>query len=63
MLCYKFLLSYVCLHLSLTHAFNAILKEPTIFVAILVRNKAHTLPYFLTLLQNQNYPKDRLILW
>lgn len=38
-------------------------KEPTIFVALFARNKEVTLPYFLTLLQNQDYPKDRISLW
>ena len=27
-----------------------------------VRNKAHTLPYFLSLLEQLQYPKDRIIL-
>ncbi|KAI5734308.1 hypothetical protein M8J77_004941 [Diaphorina citri] len=39
------------------------LKKPSVFVAILVRNKAHTLPYFLTLFERLNYPKDRMYLW
>lgn len=38
-------------------------KEPTIFVAIFARNKAVTLPYFLWLLQEQDYPKNRMSLW
>ncbi|XP_012266997.2 glycosyltransferase 25 family member [Athalia rosae] len=38
-------------------------KHPTIVIAILARNKAHTLPYFLTLLENLDYPKDRISLW
>uniref|UniRef100_A0A8D8Q9H1 Glycosyltransferase 25 family member n=1 Tax=Cacopsylla melanoneura TaxID=428564 RepID=A0A8D8Q9H1_9HEMI len=42
---------------------EAVLKSPTMFVAILVRNKAHTLPYFLTLFEQLNYPKDRMYLW
>lgn len=37
--------------------------EPTVFIAILIRNKAHTLPYFLTLLEGLDYPKDRISLW
>ncbi|CAL7944133.1 unnamed protein product [Xylocopa violacea] len=36
------------------------LKKPTVLIAILVRNKAHTLPYFLTLLEQLNYPKERI---
>jgi len=39
------------------------LKQPTVFISILVRNKAHTLPYFLSLLENQTYPKSRIILY
>ncbi|XP_050448494.1 glycosyltransferase 25 family member [Cataglyphis hispanica] len=38
-------------------------KEPTVLIAILVRNKAHTLPYFLSLLERQDYPKKRICLW
>lgn len=38
-------------------------KWPTILIATLVRNKEHTLPYFLTYLQNQSYPKNRIALW
>jgi hypothetical protein len=36
---------------------------PTVFIALLVRNKAHTLPYFLTLLERLDYPKERIALW
>ncbi|XP_076315609.1 procollagen galactosyltransferase 2 [Tachypleus tridentatus] len=36
---------------------------PTILIAILARNKAHTLPYFFGQLENLNYPKSRIILW
>ncbi|KAG8038300.1 hypothetical protein G9C98_006627 [Cotesia typhae] len=42
---------------------NEVIKKPTILIGILVRNKAHTLPYFLSLLQNLEYPKDRISLW
>ena len=38
-------------------------KDPTIVIALLVRNKAHTLPYFLTLFERLDYPKDRISLW
>lgn len=37
--------------------------EPTVFIATLVRNKAHILPYFLTLLEQLDYPKDRISIW
>lgn len=42
---------------------QAVNKDPTIVIALLVRNKAHTLPYFLTLLERLDYPKDRISLW
>lgn len=38
-------------------------KSNTVVIAILVRNKAHILPYFLTCLERLDYPKDRLLLW
>jgi collagen beta-1,O-galactosyltransferase len=38
-------------------------KDPTVVITLLVRNKAHTLPYFLTLLERLDYPKDRISLW
>jgi len=38
-------------------------KPNTVFVAILVRNKAHALPYFFGALESQDYPKDRMHLW
>jgi collagen beta-1,O-galactosyltransferase len=38
-------------------------KDCTVVIAFLVRNKAHTLPYFLTLLERLDYPKDRISLW
>jgi sensor histidine kinase YesM len=38
-------------------------KDPTVVIALLIRNKAHTLPYFLTLLERLDYAKDRISLW
>lgn len=37
--------------------------EPTVFVAIFVRNKEYALPYFLNMLYQQNYPKKRMSVW
>lgn len=37
--------------------------DPTVLVTLLVRNKAHTLPYFLKLFEELDYPKNRLTLW
>lgn len=42
---------------------NDELKKPTILISILARNKGHTLPYFLSLLERLDYPKDRISLW
>lgn len=36
---------------------------PTVVVALLVRNKAHVLPLFLTYLEQLDYPKSRISLW
>lgn len=38
-------------------------EPPTILVALLVRNKAHTLPMFLSYLEQQDYPKKRIAFW
>ena len=38
-------------------------RQPTVLVAILVRNKAHTLPYFFGHLERLQYPKERMALW
>ncbi|XP_068213111.1 glycosyltransferase 25 family member isoform X2 [Palaemon carinicauda] len=40
-----------------------VLKEPTITVVLLARNKEHTLPYFLTLFERLEYPKNRMSLF
>ncbi|XP_076436373.1 procollagen galactosyltransferase 2-like [Babylonia areolata] len=36
---------------------------PTVVVAILVRNKAHALPWFLGRFELLDYPKDRITVW
>uniref|UniRef100_A0A1I8PJ16 Glycosyl transferase family 25 domain-containing protein n=1 Tax=Stomoxys calcitrans TaxID=35570 RepID=A0A1I8PJ16_STOCA len=36
---------------------------PTVMVALMVRNKAHILPLFLTYLEQLEYPKKRISLW
>ena len=38
-------------------------EPPTILIALMVRNKAHILPYVLSYLEQQIYPKHRLALW
>ncbi|XP_029474376.1 procollagen galactosyltransferase 2 [Rhinatrema bivittatum] len=39
------------------------LQKPTVLLAILARNAAHTLPYFLDCLDQLDYPKSRLAIW
>lgn len=39
------------------------IKDPTMTVVLLARNKEHTLPYFLTLFERLDYPKDRMSLF
>lgn len=38
-------------------------KKPSVLIVSLIRNKAHTLPMFLSYLEEQDYPKDRISLW
>jgi len=38
-------------------------EDATVLVSLLVRNKAHTLPYFLKLFEEMDYPKYRMALW
>ncbi|XP_063708785.1 glycosyltransferase 25 family member-like [Culicoides brevitarsis] len=35
-------------------------ESPAVLISILVRNKAHVLPYTLSFVENLNYPKNRL---
>ncbi|KAI4471867.1 procollagen-lysine2-oxoglutarate 5-dioxygenase/glycosyltransferase 25 family member [Holotrichia oblita] len=44
------------------HICSARIKYPTVLISILARNKAHTLPYFLSSLERLNYPKERIAL-
>lgn len=38
-------------------------QKPTVFVVVLARNAAHTLPYFLGCLERLDYPKSRMAIW
>lgn len=42
---------------------NLLYKKPSVLIVSLIRNKAHTLPMFLSYLEEQDYPKDRVSLW
>lgn len=39
------------------------LLMPTVMVAVLARNAAHSLPYYLGCIERLDYPKDRIALW
>ncbi|XP_051893217.1 procollagen galactosyltransferase 1 isoform X2 [Pristis pectinata] len=39
------------------------LQSPTVLIAIIARNSAHTLPYYLGALERLDYPKDRISIW
>ena len=55
------LLLLLCVHL-LGCVAPDLLHPPTVFISVLVRNKAPSLPYFLTQLRALTYPKSRLVL-
>lgn len=63
----KLIVFFVCVTLISSTVFFEIsgenLKKPRILITILVRNKAHTLPYFLSCLEQLIYPKERIHLW
>lgn len=39
------------------------MQPPTVVVAIIARNSAHSLPYYLGALERLDYPKDRISVW
>uniref|UniRef100_A0A3P8SEZ9 Cerebral endothelial cell adhesion molecule n=1 Tax=Amphiprion percula TaxID=161767 RepID=A0A3P8SEZ9_AMPPE len=39
------------------------MQPPTVVIAIIARNAAHSLPYYLGALERLNYPKDRISVW
>lgn len=39
------------------------MQSPTVVIAIIARNAAHSLPYYLGALERLNYPKDRISIW
>uniref|UniRef100_T1GN46 Uncharacterized protein n=1 Tax=Megaselia scalaris TaxID=36166 RepID=T1GN46_MEGSC len=41
----------------------AVKSTPRIVVVLLIRNKAHVLPYFFSYFENLDYPKDKITLW
>ncbi|CAL8406029.1 unnamed protein product [Arctogadus glacialis] len=39
------------------------MQPPSVVIAIIARNAAHSLPYYLGALENLNYPKSRISVW
>ncbi|CAH2311912.1 Hypothetical predicted protein [Pelobates cultripes] len=39
------------------------LQKPSVLIAIIARNAAHTLPYYLGCIDKLDYPKNRLAIW
>ncbi|OCT85461.1 procollagen galactosyltransferase 2 [Xenopus laevis] len=39
------------------------LQKPSVLIAIIARNAAHTLPYFMDCIDKLNYPKSRIAIW
>lgn len=39
------------------------LQKPKVMIAILARNAAHSLPYYLGCIDRLEYPKDRIAIW
>lgn len=38
-------------------------EQPTVLITLLVRNKAHILPLFLSYVEQLDYPKQRIAFW
>lgn len=39
------------------------LLKPKVLIAIVARNAAHSLPYYLGCLERLEYPKERIAIW
>ncbi|XP_077308782.1 procollagen galactosyltransferase 2 [Lithobates pipiens] len=39
------------------------LQKPSVLIAIIARNAAHTMPYFLDCIDKLDYPKNRIAIW
>ncbi|KAE8611417.1 hypothetical protein XENTR_v10012442 [Xenopus tropicalis] len=39
------------------------LQKPSVLIAIIARNAAHTLPYFMDCIDKLDYPKSRIAIW
>ncbi|XP_023687650.1 procollagen galactosyltransferase 2 [Paramormyrops kingsleyae] len=45
------------------HPEESNMQSPTVVIAVIARNAAHSLPYYLGALERLNYPKDRISIW
>ncbi|XP_062562342.1 glycosyltransferase 25 family member [Armigeres subalbatus] len=57
------LLVYLITLLVVTANGNITFQSPKVLIVTLIRNKEHTLPYFFTYLEDQEYPKACISLW
>lgn len=39
------------------------MQPPTVVIAVIARNAAHSLPHYLGALERLNYPKERISVW
>lgn len=58
----SWVLLFLC-SLSVSQCLGYSYRQPSVMVVLLARNKEHTLPYFLTLFQQLDYPKERISLY
>ncbi|XP_041090254.1 procollagen galactosyltransferase 2 isoform X1 [Polyodon spathula] len=42
---------------------ESIIQKPTVVLAIIARNAAHSLPFYLGAIERLDYPKDRISVW
>ncbi|XP_034471649.1 glycosyltransferase 25 family member [Drosophila innubila] len=49
--------------LSVGFALDLEYEKPTVLITLLVRNKAHILPLFLSYVEQLDYPKKRIAIW
>ncbi|XP_062870204.1 probable inactive glycosyltransferase 25 family member 3 [Trichomycterus rosablanca] len=53
----------LCYFSEENHAEESEVQSPTLVIAIIARNTAHSLPYYLGALERLNYPKERISIW
>lgn len=53
----------LCYFSEENHAEESEVQAPTLVIAIIARNTAHSLPYYLGALERLHYPKERISIW